>query len=143
FTTLMGLGFTVGPLIGGYVAEEYNTRVAYGLAAGVGAVGVAVIHFVLRRRQPRVQTGVRPRIPIRESLRVGRQRTLISVGIANILTAVAFGGAVATIFPLRGRELGITDAAIGTMFAVRAIASASVRLPSGALTGIIGSRKVV
>lgn len=142
-TTSMGLGFTVGPLVGGFVSEQYSTRAAYGVAASVGALAVALVHLVLRRRQSRVQTAVRPRISIRESLRVGRQRTLIAVGIANILSAVAFGGAVATIFPLRGRELGITDAAIGTMFAVRAIASASVRLPSGALTGIIGSRKVV
>jgi MFS transporter, DHA1 family, multidrug resistance protein len=142
-TTSMGLGFTVGPLVGGYVADGYSTRVAYGLAAGVGAIGVAVIQLVLRKRQPRVTAAARPRVPIGESLRVGRQRTLIAVGIANVLAAVAFGGAVATIFPLRGRELGITDAAIGTMFAVRAIASTCVRLPSGALTGIIGSRKVV
>lgn len=142
-TTSMGLGFTVGPLIGGFVVERSSTRVAYGLAAGIGAVGVGLILTVLRRRQARATQTLRPRIPIRESLRVGRERAIVAIGIANILTAIAFGGAIATIFPLRGRELGITDAAIGGMFAVRAIASTCVRLPSGALTGIIGSRFVV
>lgn len=142
-TTAMGLGFAVGPLIGGQVAEVSSTRVAYAVAAGVGVAGVLVVILVLNRRRPATARIARPRVSIRESLRVGRQRTLIAAGIANILSAIAFGGAVATFFPLLGNDMGLSDATIGTMFAVRALASTVVRLPSGALTGFIGSRYVV
>jgi MFS transporter, DHA1 family, multidrug resistance protein len=142
-TTSMGLGFAVGPLVGGLVAEWIDIRAAYALGALVGVAGVAVVVFVLRGRQSAAAGASRPRISVRESLRVGRERRLIAAGIANVLTAIAFGGAVATFFPLYGRELGISDAAIGTMFAIRAIASTCVRLPSGALTGILGSRQMV
>ncbi len=142
-TTAMGLGFAIGPLIGGVIAEQFSTRIAYGIAALVGAIGVTVVVGVLHGRCPENAVSTRPRISIHESLRVGRQRILVAAGIANILSAIAFGGAVATFFPLRGSELGISDAAIGSMFAIRAIASTCVRLPSGALTGVIGSRQVV
>ncbi len=142
-TTAMGLGFAVGPLIGGVVAERVDARAAYLLAAGVGAVAVMVILTVLRGRNPEENSTSRPRISVRESLRVGRNWSLIAVGIGNILSAIAFGGAVATIFPLRADALGISAAAIGSMFAFRAIASTIVRLPSGALTGVIGTRQVI
>ena len=142
-TTAMGLGFAVGPLIGGVIADGAGIRWAYALAAVVGAAGVVVVLMVLRGRRPRATGSSRPRGSIRESLRVGRERPVIVAGIANILSAIAFGGAVSTIFPLYGRDLGLSDAAIGTMFAIRAAASTLVRLPSGALTGIVGSRQVV
>jgi DHA1 family tetracycline resistance protein-like MFS transporter len=142
-TTAMGLGFAAGPLIGGQVAEYSSIRVAYGVAAAVGVAGVAVVLLVLSRRRPAVTRAARPRVSIRESLRVGRERTLIAAGIANILSAIAFGGAVATFFPLFGNDLGLSDGTIGAMFAIRALASTVVRQPRGALTSIIGSRVVV
>jgi len=142
-TTSMGLGFAIGPLVGGLVADRIDVRAAYVLGALVGTVGVGVVIFVLRGRQPSVVRAQRPRLSVRESLRVGRERKLIAAGIANVLTAIAFGGAVATFFPLYCRELGFSDAEIGTMFAIRALASTCVRLPSGALTGVLGSRQVV
>lgn len=142
-TTAMGLGFAVGPLVGGVVSERVDTRAAYLLAAAVGVVAVAVILLVLQGRQPIESLTSRPRVSVRESLRVGRNWSLIAVGIGNILSAIAFGGAVATIFPLRADSLGISAAAIGSMFAFRAIASTIVRLPSGALTGIVGTRQVI
>lgn len=142
-TTAMGLGFAVGPLIGGRIADAYSTRVAYVFAAAIGVVGIAIVVLVLRGRRPLPATTGRARTTVRESLRVGRSRPLVGAGLANIMTAIGFGGAVATIFPLYGSDLGISDGAIATMFAIRAIASTCVRLPSGALTGIIGSRQVV
>jgi MFS family permease len=80
---------------------------------------------------------------LRDSLRVGRDPALVAVGVANVLSGIVFGGAIATIFPLYAEDLGLSAGTIGTMFAVRALASTSVRLPSGALTGILGSRQVV
>jgi len=142
-TTAMGLGFAVGPLVGGVIADSAGIRWAYAVAAIVGAAGVVVVLTVLRGRRPLATATSRPRSSIRKSLRVGRERPVVVAGIANILSTIAFGGAVATIFPLYGRDLGFSDAAIGTMFAVRAAASTLVRLPSGALTGIVGSKQVV
>jgi MFS family permease len=139
----MGLGFALGPLLGGQVADALSIRAAYLLSAIVGLAGVAVLVTVLRGRRPPASRTTGPRTTVRESLRVGRELALIAAGIANVLSAIAFGGAVATFFPLYGHDLGLSDGAIGTMFAIRALASTCVRLPSGALTGMIGSRQVM
>ncbi|MCA9834466.1 MAG: MFS transporter [Thermomicrobiales bacterium] len=142
-TTSMGLGFAVGPLLGGIVADHGGLSSAYLLAAGVGVFALVIIQGVLRRGPHGQSVGGRARVPLRESLQVGRQWSLVAIGIGNILTAIAFGGAVATIFPLRADALGFSAAAIGSMFSFRAIASTFIRLPSGALTTVIGTRGVV
>ncbi len=142
-TTAMGLGFTVGPLLGGVISDATSMRGAYAAAAGIGLIGVWIVLSVLQ--QPGIRGGRqrRTRMSLRDSLRVGRDPALVAVGVANVLSGIIFGGAVATIFPLYAEDLGLTAGTIGTMFAVRALASTSVRLPSGALTGFLGSRQVV
>lgn len=142
-TTSMGVGFAVGPMLGGIVADHGGISSAYLLAAGVGVFALGIIQVVLRRGPHGHSAGGRARVPLRESLKVGRQWSLIAIGIGNILSAIAFGGAVATIFPLRADALGFSAAAIGSMFSFRAISSTFIRLPSGALTTIVGTRGVV
>jgi MFS family permease len=68
---------------------------------------------------------------------------LIVASIGNVLSAVTFGGAIATIFPLFSSAQGFSAGAIGTMFAVRALCSTAFRLPSGALASHIGSGRVL
>jgi MFS transporter, DHA1 family, multidrug resistance protein len=142
-TTSMGLGFAIGPFLGGEVAERFGIRGAYVLAVVAALVGAVIVLTVLRGHRPRIgrQTAQRP--SLRESLRVGRERPLIIAGIANILSAFTFGGAVATIFPLYGNALGLSAGTIGTMFAIRAIVLTIISLPSGALIAAIGSGRVM
>jgi MFS family permease len=144
FTTCMGLGFAVGPALGGWVTAMADTRAAYLTGAAAGVVGIGIILTVLRRGgEPHGLATGSTGLRVRRALQAGRSRVLLAVSIANVLTAIGFGGAVATMFPLHARELGITDAAIGTLFAVRALASTCVRLPSGAATTLLGSRAVL
>jgi len=118
-------------------------RGAYTAAALIGLVGVGIVLGVLKQPGTRGGGIQRQRLSIRDSLQVGREPALVAVGVANILSGIAFGGAIATIFPLYADDLGLSAGTIGTMFAVRALASTAVRLPSGALTGIVGSKQVV
>jgi MFS family permease len=142
-TTAMGLGFTIGPLLGGEIAERAGIRSAYVLAAAAAAAGAAIVLTNLRGGEAGRGERSRPRASLRAALRVGRERSLIVAGIANILSAITFGGAIATIFPLYGAAFGLSAGTIGTMFAIRSIASTAVRLPSGALIATIGSGRVL
>ncbi len=142
-TTAMGLGFAVGPLVGGEIAERASIRGAYVLAAGTAAIGAGIVVTQLRGGQVKRGEPSLPRPTLRTSLRVGRERSLIVAGIANILSAITFGGAVATIFPLYGYSLGLSAGTIGIMFAIRALASTAVRLPSGALIAAVGSGRMM
>jgi len=142
-TTAMGLGFAVGPIIGGFLAETVSLRWAYVIGAVIGVLTAGVIRRTLWE-PPRPKTALaRGRGSIRESLAIGRNRALVAIGIASVLFAFSFEGAVATIFPLYGRDVGLTDAMIGTMFSIRALVSSAVRLPGGTLAGRFGSRRVV
>ena len=143
-TTAMGLGFTVGSLLGGEIAERLGMRAAYLLAAAIGAVGAAIVLTVLgvRRTDGR---GSQPRASrsLRASLAVARERPLLLAGAASILSALAFGGAVLTIFPLYAASLGLAAGTIGVMFAIRSLTSTLIRLPSGALITAFGSGRVM
>jgi MFS family permease len=142
-TTAMGLGFTVGPLLAGEIAELWSIRGAYVMTTGAAAIGAAIVLTALRGREAARGERAPARAPFRAALGVAREHPLIIAGIANILSALTFGGAVATIFPLYGAALGLSAGTIGTMFAVRSIASTSVRLPSGALIATVGSGRVL
>jgi DHA1 family multidrug resistance protein-like MFS transporter len=142
-TTAMGLGFTLGPLLGGEIAERASIRGAYALAVVAAVAGAVIVATQLRGGQVERDRRSRSLPSLRASLRVGRERPLIVAGIANILSAITFGGAIATIFPLYGSSLGLTAGTIGAMFAIRAIASTAVRLPSGAVTAAVGSGRVL
>jgi MFS family permease len=142
-TTSMGLGFGVGPVLGGQIADTIGMRWGFMIGAGFGLVAVALVRIYLWE-PPRQKTALaRPRLSFRDNLRVGTNRSLLAISVGSFVLSFSFDGAISTLFPLYGKELGLTTAVIGTMFAFRAVASSSVRLPGGALAGRIGSRKLV
>lgn len=141
-TTAMGLGFAVGPFAGGRLADAAGPRAGYLFAAAVGVAGAGLALAQLPGGVPGFATA-RVRPTLRQSLRVGRDRHLVSAAIGNVLTSVGFGGAVATFFPLYGAELGLREGTIGGMFALRAVVSTVARVPCGLLAGAIGSRRVM
>jgi MFS family permease len=72
-----------------------------------------------------------------------RQRSLMLVTFGNMLVGLSFAGAVVTFFPLYGEQLLISQAAIGTMFSVRAIVSTLGRFPNGILASLFGNQTVM
>jgi MFS family permease len=138
-TTAMGFGFTIGPLLAGEIAERGTMRGAYVMTTAVAAIGAAIVLTTLRGGEATRGDRASTRAPFRAALSVARERPLIVAGIANILSALTFGGAVATIFPLYGAALGLSAGTIATIFAIRSIASTAIRLPSGALIAAVGS----
>jgi MFS family permease len=82
-------------------------------------------------------------VAIRASLRLARDQNLVAASLASLLASVGFAGAIAAFFPLYGDEIGLSEATIGAIFAVRAAVSAVARLPSGLLVGRFGSRPIL
>ena len=142
-TTSMGLGFGVGPLLGGFVADTLGMRWGFMIGAGIGLVAGALVRVFLWEPPPQKTALTRPKFSFRDNLRIGADRSLLAISVGSFILSFSFDGAISTLFPLYGKELGLTTATIGTMFALRAVASSSIRLPGGALAGRIGSRKLV
>jgi len=141
YTTAMGLGFTVGPLLGGAIADEWGPREPYLVAAGFALLAIAFARRVLHE-PPRPTHGVRPSWYRNLGL-LARQHDLTLVALGNLLTSLTFAGAISTFLPLYAQESGISQATIGTMFAVRALVSSAGRIPNSIVTRAVGDQPVL
>jgi MFS family permease len=141
YTTVMGLGFTVGSAVGGQLAGRWGYLANYRVAAIGALIGAAVIWWGLGNQPPaRDQTRPSPRVSLGAKLGLLREPHLFAASLGYMLIVLMFDAAIVNFFPLYARSLDISQTAIGTMFAVRALASTTVRMPTGLLTLRIPTR---
>lgn len=142
YATAMGLGFTIGPLLGGQLAGRAGTPVAYLVGAGIALAGIALaartIHPATEGRSRRA--GGRGILALFGIL---RRADIAVVCLGNLLVTWTFTGAIITFFPLYGEALGLTAATLGSLFALRAFVSALGRLPNALIVRTLGNRAVL
>jgi MFS transporter, DHA1 family, multidrug resistance protein len=144
YATAMGLGYAAGPLLGGQIAERYSTEVAYQVAAGIALTGFLVALRGLHDRTGALRRANAGNSRMLAGLRdVIRRRSLLLVSFGNLLMSLTFVGAITTFFPLYGDSLFLTQATIGTMFALRAFVSTLGRFPNGIIARLFGSQVVM
>lgn len=142
YATAMGLGFTIGPLLGGQVAQRAGTAAAYAVGAAVAVAGCALAARTIHRPAPRAGSGAGGR-GLRAILGTLRRADLALVSFGNLLVSWTFAGAITTFFPLYGDSLGLSAATIGLFFALRAFISALGRLPNGLIVRAFGNQAVL
>jgi MFS family permease len=145
YTTCMGLGFTLGPFIGGWVAEAHGYRASYQVATIFALMGFAIARLGLVRRSPN-QGAVPSRFVDSLSTKlklVAKEPNLLTASLANLLMSVVLFGAIFGFFPLYAVSLSVGEASIGSMFATRALCSTLARLPTGLLTAKFSSRSLM
>ncbi len=145
YSTSMGLGFGIGPLIAGKVAEGYGVRGSYLFAALLSLMGAIIAARGLRRfARPASDAVERIRLlPWSGTASMLHNRKLLAGSLANLLMMSTFGGAVSNFFPLYASQLFVNQAAINSMFSARAFVSTLTRMPSGVLTTRVPSRIVM
>jgi MFS family permease len=133
-TTAMGLGFAIGSFVGGRAAASLGYPGAYRLAAVVAGIAFLVawrgIPGQAPKRQPAGSTG---RSWFQQMSVMMTNPIILAACVGSILSNLVFGGLVVTFFPIYANGLGLGQAAIGTLFATRALASTGARLPAGVL----------
>ena len=136
YTAAMGSGFAVGPLIGSSFAAEWGYPSAYFAGAVVAIVGAAYGATRLIRKKPTSsESSIARRLVDMPALRaLAREPRMVMACVANIAMTLSMTGAIFTYFPVYARGVGISTVTIGALFAGRSIASASGRIPVGALT---------
>ncbi|MBA2641696.1 MAG: MFS transporter [Actinobacteria bacterium] len=130
-TTVAGLGFTVGPVLSGTLADRYDTGTPF-LAAAVAAALVTVFLFLAAP----AATGEVTRQPLRDMLRVARGDELVLAGIAIIVLIGLVGGGVNLLVPLQLRENGVSAGEIGLLFS----AASAVYTVVSAVVARMGAR---
>lgn len=144
YSTAMGLGFTVGPLIGAAVAVRYGIAGSYWAGALVGLTGAVIAACRLKNIRADGATRDNQRhSPWTDLQQMMHNRNLMAGSLANLLMNMVFSGAVVNFFPVYAAQLGISQAMINSMFSVRALTSTSARLPTGAIASKISSRTVM
>ncbi len=142
YATAMGLGFTIGPLLGGQIAGRAGIPAAYLAGAAVALGGLALTLRTVRAPAGRAgrAAGGRGLLAILGTL---RRADLALVCLGNLLLNWTFAGAIATFFPLYGSALGLSTATLGSLFALRSFVSALGRLPNGMIARAFGNRAVL
>ncbi|MBV7331201.1 MFS transporter [Chloroflexi bacterium TSY] len=139
YSTAMALGFTIGPAIGGLVAERYGYGASYRVAAGIALIGLwAAMHGLASdsssqpaHRQDAVST-TKTTLAAKLHLLV-RDPGMLAASLANLGNNIAFT-TIFSFLPLYAASLSIGDAMLGSMFASRGFASTCSRIPTGLLT---------
>ena len=135
YTAAMGSGFAVGPLLGSWVGATVGYPSAY-MAGAVIAVGGAVFGAwrLVRTKSGGGKTIGSGLVDLEALGTLIRQPAMLMACIANIAMTLSMTGAIFTYFPVYARGVGISTVTIGSLFAWRSIASASGRIPMGALS---------
>ena len=142
YTTAMGVGFTIGPLVGGQLAERVGTGVAFIVGAIIALTAGTLALLILPRPRPDAANAGAGR-SLRGILALARRADLALACLGTLLMSWTFNGAISTFFPLYGDALGLSAATIGALFALRALVSAFGRLPHGILARVLGNQSVM
>lgn len=144
YTTAMGTGFAVGPLLGSAVASRFGVSGSYLFASSVALLGMLIACVGLATIKPR--PALSRHLPGLSRAELGlllRNPALLAGSVANLVMGLVFGGAIVNFFPVYAAQLGVSGAAINSMFSVRALCSAASRLPTGFLTSRVPSRTIM
>jgi MFS family permease len=144
YTSAMGFGFAVGPFVGARLVERYDARTAYIVGGLLALAGLLLALRILRAANRRKGAPVMRRASGMRNVRgILGQHDLMLVTFGNMLMSLAFAGGVTTFFPIYADKLFISQAAIGSMFAIRALVSTLGRLPNGMISRLLGNQSVM
>jgi MFS family permease len=139
YTAAMGSGFAVGPLVGSWLGANEGYPSAYAAGAVLALAGAAYGAVRLVRKKP-----AQPDASLSHGLvnfaalrALARHPMMLMACVANVAMTLSMTGAIFTYFPIYARAAGISTVTIGSLFAWRSIASASGRIPVGAVSARI------
>jgi MFS family permease len=121
YMTSMGIGFTVGPLIGGFTAKFYGSSYAFMISSGFGTLSLLILYFV---NETRDKPASKKDVPASFFTSI-RNPKIFAGGVANFLNSLMYN-AVTLFFPVYGAGLGFDESQIGTAFTARGLSSTGV-----------------
>jgi MFS family permease len=127
--TSQGLGFTVGPFLGGFTAKIYGTNACFLLSSVFAVLSIVMIQFV-RERERRVDE--MELVQGTSIFSIIRDPRILAAGFANYLNSLMFN-ALIFFFPVYGVSIGFDESEVGIGFTTRGLASTAVRLPLSTL----------
>ncbi len=128
YMTSMGIGFTTGPILGGYATSAWGYDAAFIISSLLGAVGLVCLLLV--RSGPEPANIERSRVSMREAL---ADPHVLAAGVSNFINSLLYSTLI-TFYPLYGALIGLASSEIGLGLTVRGLLSTVIRFPSGAVS---------
>ncbi len=128
YMTMMGSGFTLGPVLGGFVSTIWGYYAAFGISSLLGAAGLVCLFFT--GKEPIINVPRTRGVSLREAVSDAR---VLAAGISNFVNALMYS-ALVTFYPLYGAFLALNSSEIGLCFTVRGLLSTVIRFPAGGLS---------
>ena len=128
YMTSMGLGFTLGPLVGGFAAKLVDSSLGFKISSGFAVLGLLLLLMVEEKKVEAGTAGAPTGLG-----ELVRDPKILASGVANFVNSVMYN-AVTLFFPVYGYDIGLDEAEVGIGLTSRGLASTAVRLPVGALT---------
>jgi MFS family permease len=125
YMTSMGLGFTLGPLLGGYAAKIWGINTSFFISSLFAVISLILILWVKEDKISEIKER-----DLRNVSSIIQKPSVQASGLANFLNALMFN-AVTLFYPVYGADVGLDEAQIGLGFTTRGIVSTLVRLPVG------------
>jgi MFS family permease len=134
FSAALGIGVTLGPLIGGYISADLGYREGYLTAAALSLMGILTTYFGIKNIiLEDLSDSINQPTKIASII---KKPDILWVTCMNIInfTIMVF---ILTYFPILGSGLGYSSKRIGFIFFIRGIATTIIRIP----IGVISQRK--
>ena len=141
YMTSMGIGFTLGPLVGGLSAKAWGYESSFYLSSGLALVGLTLLLLVPEPEKRSISRSNAESV-FSGFKRVMANRRLAAAGAANFFNSLLFS-AILVFFPLFGGSIGLDESQVGLGLAVRGLISTISRFPTGALTERIGALRLM
>lgn len=137
FTTLRIVGFSMGPLLGGFLLVHFGFTAAFAAAAGLVGVGLLAVRIWVREQPPAKE---------RRAFRI-LEPGLFTPGILAIATAtLVMAAAFSEIVPLEKQinaRTGETAVGFGLSFTALMVSRLVLQIPLGRLSDRIGRKPLV
>lgn len=140
YTTLRMVGFTLGPLIGGFLHVRYGFDAVFYAGAGFLVVGAVLVHWWVQEVPAEVRGGRRP--PFRLFDRQLFHPGIVGLGMATFVMAFAYS-IIVTLEKQFNEKLGMTALGFGVAFSTLMISRLLFQIPFGRLSDRIGRKPLI
>lgn len=143
-TFYASLGHTIGPLVGGWLADSgegrLNANAAFGFALFIFVLSIFSVALLATKKENQVvELKAEHKPSAAQVLAVPSFKSAIFVASAS--TSVV--DVVLIFLPLFGQEIGLSITEVGILLAVRSVASMAVRLVLGQISNRLGLRRIL
>lgn len=141
YATFMGMGFSVGPVVGGLISENWGYTFTYITSSLLLLICLVIAWKTLKKRrksQSQLNTSMSLDDLLENLISVKKKRETMVASIAIFFYAICFS-TIFGFFPLYAEKIGLNLTLIGSIITARIFFSTIVRLPVGMLTKKINS----